>query len=91
VHLSKQIGHFTCTIAVIGKKMGYCSENISPGHGSHIRWLSSTDDAYMADNPSKAPLFDTIWARFNHCYDIPELSMRRSDFLKLLARGQKTA
>lgn len=60
VRLSKQIGHFTCTAAVIGKKMGHCSKNISPGHGSQIGWFSDMADAYVADNLGKAPLFDTL-------------------------------
>lgn len=53
--LNKQIGQFTCTAAVDGKKMDHCSENISPGHGSQIGWISDMADAYVTDNLSKAP------------------------------------
>lgn len=42
MRLDKQIGHFTCTAAVIGKKMGLCSENISPGHGSQMGCFDDT-------------------------------------------------
>lgn len=59
MRLGKQIGHFTGTVAVIGKKMGLCAENISPGHGSQIGWLSDISDVYSADCLPKAPLLDT--------------------------------
>lgn len=54
MRLDKQIGHFTCTAAVIGKKMGLCSENISPGHGSQMGCFDDTPDVCVADNLRKA-------------------------------------
>lgn len=51
--LNKQIGQFTCTADVDGKKMDHCPENISPGHDSQIRRISDMADAYVADNLGK--------------------------------------
>lgn len=47
VRLNKQIGHFTGTVAVIGK-MCFCLENIWPGHGSQTGWLNDISNVYSA-------------------------------------------